>query len=284
MEKEVNLIFSGGGLLGIAYVGAIKALEEKGYKYNKFAGTSAGSIIAALLAAGYKEWELKSIMMTQNFNELLLKHQVQNIPFKIGEIIALLRYKGLYKTKLLEQWIEKLLLEKNIKTFADLKNEDGEYSLKIYGSDITNEIPVVFPDDLKKYGINADDFSVAKAVTISCTIPYFFAPYKLNGTLFLDGGLIGSYPIWAFDKETDEQTVGFYFDEDKERISNLNFLKFSSKIIKTAISRDEYLFNNANYKSIGIPTFDINSTNFNINNKSKIKLYESGYAVCKKNL
>ncbi len=284
MDKKINIVFSGGGLLGIAYVGAVKVLEEMGYTYNKFAGTSAGSIVATLLASGYKEWELKSIMMQQNFNTLLQNNYLNHLPFKIGKMITLFKYKGMYKTNLLEKWIEELLLKKNVRTFNDLKNAKGEYKLKIYAADINKESPVVFPDDLHKYGIEPDDFSVAKAVTISCSIPYFFMPYKLGKSLLVDGGVIGSFPIWAFDKETAERTVGFYFKENIEQSKKMSFLNYSNKIIKTVINRDEYLFNNHDYKSIGIPTYEISSTEFDISTENKIRLYNSGYMACKVNL
>ncbi len=50
---KIDGVFEGGGVRGIAHVGAICALAEKGYEWERVAGTSAGSIIAALLAAGY---------------------------------------------------------------------------------------------------------------------------------------------------------------------------------------------------------------------------------------
>ena len=50
--KVVNAVFKGGGAKGVAYAGAIRAMEERGYTFGSVAGTSAGAITAALLAAG----------------------------------------------------------------------------------------------------------------------------------------------------------------------------------------------------------------------------------------
>ena len=55
------MVFLKEAVRGIAHVGAICALAEKGYEWERVAGTSAGSIIAALLAAGYSCSELKRL-------------------------------------------------------------------------------------------------------------------------------------------------------------------------------------------------------------------------------
>ena len=64
----VDGVFSGGGIKGFAYVGAIQALEEKGIKFERVAGTSAGAILATFIAAGFNAQELEKI-----FDELNLK-------------------------------------------------------------------------------------------------------------------------------------------------------------------------------------------------------------------
>ena len=62
-ERDVNLVFEGGGLKGIALVGAYSVLEERGYRPQNIAGASAGAIVAALLAAGYTAAELRQTIM-----------------------------------------------------------------------------------------------------------------------------------------------------------------------------------------------------------------------------
>lgn len=56
---KLDGIFSGGGSLGIAHVGALRAIQDHGYWFTRVAGTSAGSMIAALVAAGYQAAELE---------------------------------------------------------------------------------------------------------------------------------------------------------------------------------------------------------------------------------
>jgi NTE family protein len=64
-EKRVDLVLEGGGVKGVALVGALAALEDQGYIPQNIAGTSVGAILGALLAAGYTAAELRDIMMNQ---------------------------------------------------------------------------------------------------------------------------------------------------------------------------------------------------------------------------
>src|SRR5271156_4884094 len=69
---ELDAVFSGGGVKGIALVGAISVFEKEGYQIIRHAGTSAGAIVAGLHAAGYSAEELLSIWMTVNLRKRLL--------------------------------------------------------------------------------------------------------------------------------------------------------------------------------------------------------------------
>ena len=59
-NKNVALVLSSGGPRGFAYIGAIEALEEHGYTITSIAGTSIGSLVGGIYAAGklteFKEW------------------------------------------------------------------------------------------------------------------------------------------------------------------------------------------------------------------------------------
>ena len=68
--KKLDAVFEGGGIKGITYVGAIKCLEENGYEFNKVAGTSVGSLIGALITAGYTADEMKEILLRNDFTDL----------------------------------------------------------------------------------------------------------------------------------------------------------------------------------------------------------------------
>ena len=67
----VNVAFEGGGIKGLAYIGAIKCLEDYGIKIFKASGTSVGSIFASLVVAGYKSFELEEIIEQIDVNKIL---------------------------------------------------------------------------------------------------------------------------------------------------------------------------------------------------------------------
>lgn len=68
---EIDGVFSGGGIKGLALIGAYQAIEEKGYRFKRIAGTSAGAIVASFIAAGYSSSEIMKIMDEIDLKELL---------------------------------------------------------------------------------------------------------------------------------------------------------------------------------------------------------------------
>ena len=67
----IDGVFSGGGIKGFALVGGLQVLEENGYKFQRTAGTSAGSILAALVTAGYTSKEIEQFLREMNISDLL---------------------------------------------------------------------------------------------------------------------------------------------------------------------------------------------------------------------
>src|SRR5579875_857595 len=60
--RVADAVFEGGGMRALAHLGALAVAEERGYRWYRLAGTSAGAMIAALIAAGYSAAELHAIM------------------------------------------------------------------------------------------------------------------------------------------------------------------------------------------------------------------------------
>jgi len=85
---KLDGIFSGGGSLGIAYVGALRAVQEQGFWFTRVAGTSAGSMVAALVAAGYESAELEWLLAPPD----LAIDRPDSLPSSITEPIDLSRF------------------------------------------------------------------------------------------------------------------------------------------------------------------------------------------------
>ncbi len=196
----IDGVFSGGGIKGFALIGAYQAIEEKGFAFKRMAGTSAGSLIASLIAAGYTSGEIIDLMEELNLSDFLDQRKAL-LPTPLAKWLLIYWRLGLYKGDMLEKWIYQKLRAKGIVTFQNLP----QGRLRIIASDLTNGRIMVLPDDLERYGINPASFSVAKAVRMSCSLPYFFEPVRLKdyqgNSIVVDGGVLSNFPIWLFDEE-----------------------------------------------------------------------------------
>jgi NTE family protein len=92
-ERDVDLVFEGGGLKGIALVGAYSVLEERGYRPQNIAGASAGAIVAALVAAGYDAPELRQTIMECDFSSLKDRAWEDWLPL-FPRIVSILKDRG----------------------------------------------------------------------------------------------------------------------------------------------------------------------------------------------
>lgn len=66
-DLRADAVFEGGGVKGIGLVGALAVAEERGYRWVNVAGTSAGAIVASLVAAGYGAGEMKEILQELDY-------------------------------------------------------------------------------------------------------------------------------------------------------------------------------------------------------------------------
>ena len=98
---KYTCLFGGGAIRGLAYVGAIRAMEELGVEFNIIGGSSVGSIFATLVACGYKSYELENLFMKVNF-ELF-----KDIHLGFGKNIALSR------GEIFIDWLNELISRKH---------------------------------------------------------------------------------------------------------------------------------------------------------------------------
>lgn len=212
-----GICFSGGGIKGAAHIGAIKALEEENLKFDYISGTSSGSIIATLYAAGYSSDEMlkffkkyaKKIKYVDPKNILIL---LINLFIKRKIVI-----KGFNEGTIIEKLLNKELNKKNIKNISDIKKE-----LLIPSIDInTGEINVfISKENRAKYLDNIiyiNNVNIGKAVRASCSYPVVFSPCKIDGKQLVDGGLRENVP-WKLTKEKGaDKVLSIIFDEEKNK-------------------------------------------------------------------
>lgn len=281
---KIDAVFEGGGVKGMAFVGSICCLEENNYSFERFAGTSAGSIIAALLAAGYTGKEIKSIMFGTDFNRFITNKG----SLKICKLYGLLKNKGIHPNDYLEHWMRELLTKRGKLKFKDV-SVNGESKLKIIASDITRHEMLILPESLKNYGLDPMEFDIATAVRMSTSIPFYFEPYKLyykNGVSFIvDGGLLSNFPIWIFDTKDVPRwpTFGFNLVGEGESLTaqgKKDIFSYSLDIVSTMLNRNEdvYVREKDKVRTINIPTLGVKTTDFHMNKTTKEKLFKEGYS------
>lgn len=290
MALKYDGVFEGGGVKAIGFVGAVCCLEENGYKGEAFAGTSAGSIIAALMAAGYSGKEMKAIMEKTNYMEFTDKKGLGKIPV-VGTSLDFILNKGVYAGDNIESWMRGLLLKKGKTKFKDV-SVNGESKLKIIAADITKSDVLVLPDDLSNYGIDPMEFEISKAVRMSISIPFFFKPYKLkfkNKTNYIvDGGVLSNFPVWIFDVDGVPKwpTFGFKFVENstsRTSAGRKDLVSFSFDILNTMINKNEvrFLKHKELVRTILVPTNGVDTTDFKLSREKSLGLYNSGYEAAR---
>ena len=297
-SEPVDLVLEGGGVKGIGLVGALAVLEEQRWRPACVAGTSAGAITAALLAAGYSAKELQEMLLGLDFHAFEDRGWEDRIPG--GELISIIKDKGVFEGDYLHEWIGGLLAEKGVRRFADLREEGDEerrrYRLRVIASDVTGRRLLALPQDATHVGLDPDELGVADAVRMSMSIPLFFEPVTVNGHLIVDGGLLSNFPVWLFDSRGRPPrwpTFGLLLVEPEPRKSVahrlergegdgglIDFLKAMGQTMLEAHDR-LYVEQDSFARTIPIPTLGVRTTEFDLSRERALELYESGREAAK---
>jgi NTE family protein len=195
-----NLVFEGGGVKGVAYGGALTALDRAGMLsgVRRVAGTSAGAITATLVALGYTADEIRVLMLYVHFDR-----------FEDGGglgICRLVRRYGLHPGDYFRELMRCLVGRKTGNpdaTFADLARR-GFRDLHVFATDLGTGAPIAFSPHERA------DVPVADAVRMSMSVPLVFAAEHFGGGVVVDGGVVENYPIDVFDgPDSGGGTLGF---------------------------------------------------------------------------
>lgn len=225
-----NLVFEGGGVKGIAYVGAMQVLEEKGILSNigRVGGTSAGAINATLFALGYSNAETRAILKKLDFNNFMddsygVFRDTERLINNFGW------YKGDFFYKWIGDQIKKKLGDPNA-TFRDLK-EKGRPDLYVYGTNLSTKFGEVFSFE------HTPGARIADAVRISMSIPLFFAAVRnARDDIYVDGGVLNNYPVKLFDRKK-------YVSQETMALKRDYYEKENKVFLKKHPSSSPYVFN-----------------------------------------
>lgn len=274
MENNLKYtcLFGGGAIRGVAYIGAIKAFEELGIMSDTFAGSSVGSVFAALLAIGYTSEELKHVFSKVNF-ELF-----RDIAIGIGPLFAL------SKGEVFLEWLRELIEKK----FYGDKYKKGENRAVTF-KDIDKNLIIITTNlsnfECKEFSkFETPDYEIASAIRISSCMPGLMKPIEYNKTLLVDGDLQKSWPMWklsnnlmsSHERILELRLEGYYDSNNISGIDYANAVYSCMTSMSTSFVTDIY----ANKDKFDYIVFNTGKTvvvDFNLNENKRNELIQSGY-------
>lgn len=303
-----NLVFEGGGVKGIAYAGALQALQARGILQDirRVAGTSVGAIAATLIAVGYTADEAREVIANTNFNQF-----TDDSFGVIRDTARVLRDYGWYKGDAFHDWLGERIAEKLgdadlpfSALRADVAANSELRELYIAGSNLTQQRVEIYSPE------HTPDMPIRDAVRISMSIPLFFKAIELDGDVLVDGGVAWNYPVNVFDHiqyvldqrnaaklvdvfdddyRFNHETLGFRLGtrEQTDRAAQdwLNVPRAVDNILDYSISLGYYLFQMANQRHLNsrdwrrtvfIDTLNVNPVDFNLPRERINQLIDSG--------
>lgn len=191
VRPKIGLALGGGGAKGAAEVGVLKVLEEAGIHVDYIAGTSIGSIVGGLYAAGYSASELETMFQTQEWLSLLTDRRasLSNEPFKtVNGVTYIFGFPvidrnnqgfGVMSGGKIEQLIDSMVSVKGCTEFERLK-----IPFRCVTTDIRTAREVIFSKGV-----------LCKALRASMSIPGIFKPVEHKGLMLVDGGMLNNLPV-----------------------------------------------------------------------------------------
>jgi len=277
-----NLIFSGGGVKGLAFIGVYKYLEEiDGLRYiDKIIGVSIGSAFAFLVTLGYNYRDIYNVFINIDFSKT---HSIINIDFSKTHSInteCLFNFVDNYGLDNGEKIskILKIFLRRKYKvddiTFNELF-EKTNINLNILGTCLTTMSSTWF--NLK----NSPTMSVITAIKISMALPFIFMPLTIDNKIYVDGGLTNNYPIDSFNNNNKE-TIGIVITNDSFKYYKIdNIIDYMLAVLQTNFVKQD---NEKIIKYFDVTIelkIDSNALEFNITREKKQEFIDLGYEQTK---
>lgn len=320
--KPADLVLEGGGVKGIGLAGAVLALDQAGYRFQRVAGTSAGAIAAAIIAAlnktGKPLSKLQDYLQEIQFEKFMAKGHLRAALGGLADAEHLLLHMGLYDGDYLLDWLGGVLSDIGITHFADLRLDDPgadqtwtarqRYSLVVHTSDITRGKLVRLPWDYVNYGLDADHQRIVDAARASMSIPFFFEPVHVRAAAvtaetgdmaapagrvtWVDGGMLDNYPVDVFDR-TDGAlarwpTIGIKLSA---RQTSIGVGRGTDSVASEAIACLQTVLDNAGRyyvppdkaaRTIFIDNAGIKATDFGITPEQQKTLFDNGQKAARK--
>jgi NTE family protein len=313
--RKADLVLEGGGVKGIGLAGAVITLADAGYTFPRVAGTSAGAICAALVAAlqqaGQPLSKLSEYLKGLDYPRFMAKSALRSAFGVAGDATSLLFHHGLYESGYLVEWLGGILHELGVERFGDLRLDDPgadtnwtalqRYSLVVHTADITRGRAVRLPWDFPMYGKDADSERIVDAVRASMSIPFFFEPIRFDApqvrltdgrscaagaVTWVDGGLLDNFPLDVFDRTDGAPsrwpTLGVKLSARETTVVNANragnLVEEAIACLRTMLDNGDrfYVPPDKQVNTIFVDSAGVDATNFHLSAADQQRLFESG--------
>jgi len=209
----LGVALAGGGLKGLAHIGALKALEELGIKIEYLSGTSSGSIFASFYAMGFSTNEIKE--KTMKYYKMLTKIEKKPI-FKAGYTYltsGVAQISGMIDGENIEKLVDAVSKDTNITNMNQLKIP---YAIATVDTITTKEcIFLSKKTELKDNNVDyIYDAPIAKATRASMSFPGIYTPCNYGKYNFIDGGTKDNLPVKILKNMGASKTLGISFRID----------------------------------------------------------------------
>ena len=276
---KLGLSLSGGGIKGVSHIGAIKALDEAGIKFDYISGTSSGSIVATLYACGYNTDEIYNIF--KKYAKSIKYVDFRNVKKLIKNIIQGkgLVVDGLNSGITIKKLINEVCNKKGIQNIKQIK-----MPLLIPAVNKSNEKLYVFSNNILKNKTDEieyiNDVDIGSAVQASCSYPGIFSPCRIGNNLWVVGVIADNLPWRETKRAGADKVLSIVFIEEMPKkccnniyeVLNKSFSIICNELYKYEWSGADYLL------KIEEPSVGLLET-------SKMdKLYQNGYNQTKKKI
>lgn len=236
-QQRIGLVLSGGGAAGIAHIGVLKALEERGIPIDYITGTSAGALVGSLYACGFSPEEIEKYVLSEDFQlmtsgklnpekQFLIRKEdinanVLSFSFSRDSILKKSIPLNLVTPSLLDFEMLRILGLTSASKFNDFDHLFVPF--RCVASDIVNKKSVVF----SKGNLN-------EAVRASMTFPLYINPIKIDKVILFDGGLYNNFPVDVMYKDFHPDfIIGSKVADNPKAINERDFIGLINEMMTT---------------------------------------------------
>lgn len=267
MSKLKNLVFSGGGVRGLSFIGCLEALKENKLLDNivSISGTSMGSIITLGLVLGYTVNEIKKIFLNLDLNKILDINEEHILDYmncfgvdngdKFKKVISIIIKKKLNVNSItFEELYEKTKIEMNIIATCINDYKEVIYNYK-----------------------NTPKQDVMNAIYNSSCVPYYYIPNNIDSKMYVDGGIVNNFPIEIY-KDEISNTIGFSLISGEDGIKEITNLLSYTYSMMMCMAEKMNTYKNIKFKKNIVNIVNrISSFDFSVTLEDKQELISDGY-------